>query len=191
METLKGTIFSNDIDTYKYALKSIPQNEEATKVSYASNDTVSHAKALFEELLDRATETVRIKSSMFCKEFYKDKELLDKFKDVAEKKEVKVKILVANIENEINDQELMEEYNRIKNVEVKKTDKPFSYNDFMIVDQHSFRYELENFNEEACEGDNVKDIKSIALFNADKDKSHMKRIELLTNSFETVFSKDL
>ena len=186
METLKGTIFSNDIKTYKYALTNIPKNDEATKVSYASNDTINHAKALFEELLKRAEKTIRIKSSMFCQEFYGDDLLFDKFKEIAEKG-VKIKVLVINPQHKINDENLMNKYNNINNIDIKKTDTPTKYNDFMIVDQHSFRYELENFKEDACEGNNVKDIKSIALFNANKDANHMKRIELLTKSFETNF----
>lgn len=178
----ENTIFSDDIKVYKAALSSIPTPVSAVNTSLVRNDTNEHAKALIIELLNRTTESVKIKSSMFCEEFYKDADIFGAFKKLD--KNVNVSVLVSYEDESqtaaINDYK--QEFG--KRIEFKYISKnPINMNDFMLIDDHSFRYELEAFDREACKEDKIKNINAIACFNIHTKEEEKIKGQVLKKGF--------
>lgn len=182
-----NTIFSDDIKAYKAALSSIPSSASAVNTSLVRNDTNEHAKALIIELLSRAKESVKIKSSMFCEEFYKNTDIFNAFKKLDES--VKVSVLVSYEDKKQTD--AINDYKKELGERIKFkyiSSNPIKINDFMLVDEHSFRYELEAFNREACKEDKIKNINAIAYFNIHTKEKEKIKGQLLNKGFHYLHS---
>lgn len=171
-------IFSDDIRVYEYALNQIPDRENAIEPSYARNDTFDHALRVVENLFKRAQKEIYIKSSLFCKKFYLDDRIINALNELKNKnKNIKVNVLIEqeNSEETIGQEEVIKKFKEIfgeDNVKVKylNKNKQLKVNDFILIDEHDFRYELEEpklF--DACKDDVILNTRASACFNAHKN----------------------
>ncbi len=178
-------IFSDDIRVYEYALNQIPNREDAVEPSYARNDTFEHALVVVENLFKRAQKEIYIKSSLFCKKFYLNDRIVNTL-NVLKKNNIKINILIEqkNSDELIGQEEAIKKFEEIlgkKNVEVNylNKNKQQKVNDFIVIDEHDFRYELDEpklF--DSCKDDIILNTKASACFNAHKNKDNNRAIKL-------------
>ncbi len=184
---MQETIFSDDIKAYKVALVSIPDNKQATDVSFIKNDTRAHAKALFINMLSRATKSVKLKSSMFCKDFYGDQDIYEAFTELNDNIEVKALVEIEDTNVQSGQQDIIERYKQHNNIEINFLNEHNQLNDYLLIDDHSFRYELERFDHKACAGKHLTNVEAVALINADKDDEQRKKVNVLSDFFNKHF----
>jgi hypothetical protein len=170
-------IFSDDIRVYEYALDQIPNRQFANKASYARNDSFEHALRIVENLFKRVEEVIYIKSSLFCKKFYLNDRILNVLNQLKDRN-IKIKILIEqkNFNKLIGQEEVLNKFEEIfkkqnvTNNYIKK-DKQLKINDFILIDEYDFRYELDNPKlDNACKDDVILNTKASACFNAHKDE---------------------
>jgi hypothetical protein len=170
-------IFSDDIRVYEYALNQIPNRKFANKASYARNDSFEHALRIAEHLFKRVEEVIYIKSSLFCKKFYLNDRILNVLNQLKDRN-IKIKILIEqkNFNKLIGQEEVLNKFEEIfkkqnvTNNYIKK-DKQLKINDFILIDEYDFRYELDNPKlDNACKDDVILNTKASACFNAHKDE---------------------
>jgi len=178
-------IFSDDIRVYEYALNQIPDREDAVEPSYARNDTFEHALVVVENLFKRAQKGIYIKSSLFCKKFYLNDRIVNTLNRL-KKNNIKINILIEqkNSDKLIGQEEAIKKFKEIfgeKNVKVNylNKNKQQKVNDFIVIDEHDFRYELDEpklF--DSCKDDIILNTRASACFNAHKNKDNNRAIKL-------------
>jgi len=179
-------IFSDDIRVYEYALNQIPDRKNAIEPSYARNDTFEHALVVVENLFKRAQKQIYIKSSLFCKKFYLNDRIINTLNELKNKNKIKVNILIEqeNSDELIGQKEAIEKFKEIfgkDNIKVNhlNNNKQQKVNDFIIIDEHDFRYELDEpklF--DSCKDDIILNTRASACFNAHKNKDNNRAIKL-------------
>ena len=186
-------IFSDDIRVYEYALNQIPNRNEAVEPSYARNDTFEHALVVVENLFKRAQKKIYIKSSLFCKKFYLNDRIVNTLNEL-KNKNIKVNILIEqkNKDKSIGQEEVIKKFEEILGKDIVKVgyineNKQQKVNDFILIDEHDFRYELDKPKlVDSCKEDIILNTKASACFNAHKNFPN--RAIKLKKVFEYLFS---
>jgi len=177
------TIFSDDLKAYEVALSHIGFPESSNETTIARNDTHNHAKLLIIEMIARAKESIKIKSTMFCNSFYSNEDLFEAIAETLEESSVNIEILIENVKDE--NSEILEKYskrfaNKISFKELLETDRG-KINDFMLIDSHSFRWELSKT--KTCSDESMKNVKAAGFFNTDKEEKYQRKVSLLNEYF--------
>ena len=179
-------IFSDDIRVYEYALNQIPDREDAIEPSYVRNDTFEHSLIVVENLFKRAQKEIYIKSSIFCKKFYLNDRIVGTLNRL-KWRGVKTNILIEqkNSDKIIGQEETIKKFKEIlgkKNINVNyiNKNKKQKVDDFIVIDKHDFRYELDKpkLLDSHKEGI-ILNKKASACFNAHKNKENNRTIKLI------------
>lgn len=169
---MQKTIFSDDPIVYESLLQGIVSGVDTE--SFVRNDTIEHAKLLVRYLLLEAEKTVKIYTSTFCHAFYQSEEVKIAFVELSKKVpdiELQIIIQFKDLTTENEQLKAISDYKELfKNIEVKFLDSskeyPLSeYNNFLLVDNHAFRYEMDKSSEEACKQNILKDTRAMGNFN--------------------------
>ena len=177
-------IFSDDIRVYEYALNQIPGRKDAIEPSYVRNDTLEHTIIVIQKLFERVQKEIYIKSSVFCREIYLNEKIINTLKQL--KKSIKINILIEQKSNNklIGQKEVIKKFNKIfdkNNIKINyiNKNKKQKVNDFIIVDEYDFRYELEKPKSlDRYKNKDFLNIKASACFNTHKNKDYNRTIKL-------------
>jgi len=178
-------IFSDDIRVYKYAINQIPDRIKAVQPSYVRNDTIEHAIVVINKLFQRANKNVYIKTKFLNPNIFLDDNIIKTLKEI-KNNNIMVYFLIEPINKKyfLIQNKILDKFKTIIgknniNINYINNKKQENINDFIVIDEHDFRYELEN-NFLSCMDKNLQNIlPATACFNAHKNKEKNRCLKLL------------
>ena len=151
------------------------------------NDTVEHAERLVSELVNSATEKIRLYTTRFCEEFYNRAMVKQAFSTAAERGVI-INILSKDGIEETNSA-LIEYKTFFKNNIVSKQvsgdvilnlEEDITLNNFMLIDEAGLRYEQQEMPADGCK--ELKNVNARGAFNRPNE------VKLLATSFDSSFN---
>ncbi len=141
------SILADEPKKYRELLNELIEAKENKSIMF-KNDTYTHTKILFPILIESAKNIIKINTNKFDKEFFMNENILNAFKDIYAKKHIKLEVLILKNNNsfDIEIEEVIQEYSDIFGQDfqflLSKQEALSDFNNFMLIDDHSFRYEM-------------------------------------------------